>query len=486
MATGHPHRRTVLQGGTACVAAAALGPHPAPAQTRSAGNPPSILFILADDLGYADLSCYGRPDIRTPNIDAIAVRGVRFLQAYANSAVCSATRTALITGRYQYRLPVGLEEPVPGNRDVGLDPAHPTLPSLLKAAGYRTALVGKWHLGKLPRFGPLRSGYDRFYGFRGGAVDYYTHAGTDHLDDLWDGDVAVHEAGYMTELLGDRAVRLGDRAVRLVDELAGAGGPFLLSLHFNAPHWPWEAPGDQAESDRLRGADLRDFDGGAQDTYRRMVEAMDAQVGRVVQALDRHHLGDNTIIIFTSDNGGERFADTWPFTGRKTELLEGGLRVPALLSWPARITRRGAVDQVMASMDWLPTLLAAAGTAPDPAYSPDGIDVLPTLAEGAAPVPRTLFWRYKANAQRAARDGDLKYLKIRDNTFLFNVVDDPLERANLRDRQRGAYDAISAKWLAWNATMLREIDDSFTEGYTGKQLADHYGVEQVPRKADNP
>ena len=152
---------------------------------------------MADDLGYADVSCYGRPDLSTPNIDRIAAKGVRFLQAYANSAVCSATRTALITGRYQYRLPLGLEEPLTV-RDVGLPPEHPTLPSLLKKAGYGTTLVGKWHLGALPRFGPLQSGYDHFYGFRGGAVDYYTHAGNDQKDDLWDDDVQVHQMGYLT------------------------------------------------------------------------------------------------------------------------------------------------------------------------------------------------------------------------------------------------------------------------------------------------
>ena len=286
---------------------------------------------------------------------------MRFRQAYANSAVCSATRTAPITGRYQYRLPVGLEEPISGGRDLGLDPSHPTLPSLLKSAGYATALVGKWHLGKLPRYGPLKSGYDHFYGFRGGAVDYVRHTGTDHRDDLWDGDVAVHEAGYLTTLLGDRAVAA-------IDRFAAENKPFLLSLHFSAPHWPWEAPGDEAEAERLRGANLRDFDGGTQATYRRMVEAMDAEIGRALAALARHGLTQDTIVVFTSDNGGERFSDTWPFTGRKTELLEGGLRIPAVVSWPARIPAGRTSDQVMISMDWLPTLLAAAGAVPDPAY----------------------------------------------------------------------------------------------------------------------
>ncbi len=475
MLSSHVPRRTVLQSGAAALT---LGLGAAQSQVAAAARP-NIVFIMADDLGYADLSCYGRRDIHTPHIDAIAANGVRFLQAYANSAVCSATRTALITGRYQYRLPVGLEEPIPTNRDVGLDPGHPTLPSILRTLGYATALIGKWHLGRLPNFSPLRSGYDHFYGFRGGAVDYYAHDGTDHKPDLWDDDVEVDQHGYLTELLGDRAVQT-------VSNLAGSGSPFMLSLHFSAPHWPWEAPGDEGESRRLRAANLRDFDGGTQATYRRMVEAMDAQVGRVLATLASSGVAENTIVVFTSDNGGERFSDTWPFTGRKTELLEGGLRIPAVISWPRGITARGANDQVMVTMDWLPTLLAAAGAAPDAAYPSDGMNLLPALADGATPVGRTLFWRYKANAQRAARDGDFKFLKIRDQTFLFNVVEDPLERANLKARRPEVFDAIVAKWSAWNATMLREIDDSFTEGYTGQQLADHYGIATVPSKADNP
>jgi arylsulfatase A-like enzyme len=195
-------------------------------------KPPNIVFILADDLGYADVSCYGRPDLKTPNIDRIAATGVRFLQAYANSAVCTATRTALITGRYQYRLRVGLEEPLAGNHpEIGLPPDHATLPSLLKKIGYSTTLIGKWHLGVLPMFGPLKSGYDHFYGFRGGALDYYMHSGTDHRDDLWDDDVPIDQMGYLTDLLGSRAVDV-------VNGYAKSAQPFLISLHFNAPHWP--------------------------------------------------------------------------------------------------------------------------------------------------------------------------------------------------------------------------------------------------------
>ncbi len=431
-------------------------------------NKPNIVFILADDLGYADLSCYGRREYATPNIDRIAERGVRFTQAYANSAVCSATRLALITGRYQYRLPLGLEEPLAGKTHIGLPPEHPTLPSLLRAHGYSTALIGKWHLGVLPSFGPLKSGYDRFWGIRSGAIDYFTHLNSRGAPDLWDGDATVEQTGYMTDLLGDRAVEVVSRAA--TDEK-----PFLLSLHFNAPHWPWVAHGDEPESERLRGGNLRHYDGGSMRTYARMVQAMDTQIGRVLQALDANGQSDNTIVIFTSDNGGERFSDTWPFSGVKTELLEGGLRIPSVMCWPARLRASTTCDQVMATMDWLPTLLDAAGTGPDPAYPSDGISLLPVLTGGPG-TPRTLFWRYKANEQAAMRDGPYKYLKLRNNTFLFDVVQDPRERANLKARLPDVYTRMTAAWDAWNATMLPVIPDSFAELFTAADLADHIGT----------
>ena len=471
-------RRDLLRGAATGLIALALG-----IKTKGAppaARPPNIIFILADDLGFADVGCYGRPDLSTPNIDHLAAHGVRFLQAYANSAVCTATRVALITGRYQYRLRLGLEEPLVGDV-VGLDPTHPTLPSLLRKAGYSSTLVGKWHLGALPKFGPLQSGYDHFYGFRGGAVDYYSHSNGEK-EDLWDDDMPIHQAGYLTDLLGSRAVEV-------VNGYAKSKQPFMLSLHFNAPHWPWEAPGDEAESERLArpgSKGLFDFDGGTQQTYHRMIETMDRQIGRVLQALEANGLTEKTIVIFTSDNGGERFANTWPFTGKKTELLEGGLRIPAVISWPARIPRGRTTDQAAMSMDWLPTLLAAAGTVPDPAYPSDGMNLLPALVEKAAPVPRKLFWRYKANAQRAIRDGDLKFLKILDNTFLFNVVDDPLERANLKDRRKDDYRRLVREWYDWNATMLPEMTESYTYAFDGEHLADHYGAKKPDQKPDIP
>jgi arylsulfatase A-like enzyme len=443
------------------------------ANKPAAGHaPPNIVFIMADDLGYADVSCYGRREYVTPNIDKLAKQGVKFMQAYANSAVCTATRVALITGRYQYRLPVGLEEPLASPaRNIGLPPSHPTMPSLLKQAGYGTTLVGKWHLGWLPDFSPLKSGYGHFYGFRGGALDYFTHkqgiANTD-TDDLWDQDTLVHTHGYLTELLGDRAVSV-------IDDYAKAKQPFLLSLHFNAPHWPWEGPDDEAESRRVSA--LVDYDGGDLATYGRMVVAMDKQIGRVLEALDKNRLAENTIVVFTSDNGGERFSDTWPFTGKKMELLEGGLRIPAIARWPGHIKPGTTTEQVAISMDWVPTMLEASGGKADPAYPLDGMSLLANMTGKAAPVPRKLFWRFHANGQMAARDGDLKWLKIRENDFLFNVVADPLERAQLKVRQAADYMRIVAEYKAWDATML-PIDPNANTGFIkGSFRADHYGVD---------
>jgi arylsulfatase A-like enzyme len=423
---------------------------------------------MADDLGYADLSCYGQRDYMTPNIDRLAIEGVRFTQGYANSAVCSATRAALITGRYQYRLVAGLEEPIfPGSpKNAGLPANHPTLPSLVKKVGYGTSLVGKWHLGYLPEFSPLKSGYDKFFGIFSGSADYFQH-GPSSVNPLFEQDVPVDRHGYLTNLLGDRAVQT-------LEGYSKSKDPFLVSLHFTAPHWPWEGPDDEAESKRIKS--LWHYDGGSQKTYAAMVQSMDTNVGRVLQALDNHGLATNTIVVFTSDNGGERFSNTWPFSGMKEELLEGGLRVPVLVRWPGRVAAGSLSEQVVISMDWMPTLLAAAGTQSDPAYPPDGEDLLPILGARQTAHPRKLFWRYKAGAQRALRDGDWKYLRMAGNEFLFDVVRDPRERANLKERRRDVFQRLKSEWEAWNSTMLPERAAAATSRNAANVLADHYGV----------
>jgi arylsulfatase A-like enzyme len=207
-----------------------------------------------------------------------------------------------------------------------------------------------------------------------------------------------------------------------------------------------------------------------------MIQQMDLQIGRVLQTLEAQGAAANTIVVFTSDNGGERYSDTWPFTGRKTELLEGGLRIPAIIRWPGHIPAGVASDQVTISMDWFSTLLAAAGAEPDPNFPPDGTDLLPVLTGSSPPSSRKLFWRYKLHDQRAMRDGDWKFLKILDNTFLFDVVRDPMERANLKERHNDIYDRLVAEWEEWNRSMLPLDPQSFTHGFTGAELADHFGV----------
>lgn len=458
------NRRHVMQMALGTALAASSGVAAAKKPRR-----PNILFILADDLGYADLSCYGRDDYQTPHLDALAAGGLKLTHAYANSAVCSPTRLALMTGRYQYRLPGGLDEPLGRDPALGLPPEHPTLASLLRDGGYRTSLVGKWHLGVLPQFGPLKSGYQRFFGTYGGGLDYFTHAlairGVS-TPDLWEGEEPVTRNGYLTDLLTDRAIEeLG--------ELARGDQPFLMSLHYTSPHWPWEGPGDDAVAREIR--DSFHYDGGSQRIYAEMVQNLDTNVGRVLAALRKAGLEQDTIVIFTSDNGGERFSKMWPFTGMKGELLEGGIRVPTLMRWPARIAAGSVSDQAAITMDWLPTLLAAAGLSPDPATPPDGENLLPVLTGAAQPHDRTLFWRHHASNQAAMLRGHHKYLRLNGHEYLFDLAEDPRERANLKAKQAPLFAELQAAYTAWNATMLPYPDTTFSHDIHGTgKIPDRY------------
>lgn len=471
-------RRSLLLGASVGALLAPLGL--ASARTGSTGRQrqPNIIFLLADDLGYADIGVYGRDDIATPNLDKLAAGGVQFMQAYANSSVCSATRTALMTGRYQYRLPIGLEEPLTGGTDIGLPPELSTLPSLLRLAGYETGLIGKWHLGPPPHYGPLKSGYDRFFGFHGGGVDYFRHVGSNNKPDLWDGETLVQSQNYLTDMIGDKTIEFMRSAT-------AASRPYFASVHFNAPHWPWEGPDDKAESDRLGGKNLGDYEGGSQKIYRTMIERMDYQIGRILDALKASGAEKDTIVIFTSDNGGERFAKTWPFTGMKGELLEGGIRIPAIVRWPQSLPAGIKHDQVNITMDWVPSLLTAASAMPEHDAGFEGVDLFSIVRSGSQTVPRTLFWRHKANGQRAMRQGDFKILKMRENSFLFNVVEDPLERANLKSRQSALYETMTQAWDVWNTTMLAETPQSASAGYSGAQIADHLGAQPPSRDVDS-
>jgi arylsulfatase A-like enzyme len=276
--------------------------------------------------------------------------------------------------------------------------------------------------------------------------------------------VTVERAGYLTDLLAERAISEVRESVKRQQ-------PFFLSLHFTAPHWPWEGPGDAAVPATLQS--LQHRDGGSLKTYAQMVMRMDAAIGRVLDELEAQGAARDTLVVFTSDNGGERFSDTWPFSGGKTELLEGGIRVPLLVRWPARLRAGARSEQVMSTMDWLPTLLAAAGSAPDPRLALDGVDLLPVLSGQRPPQPRRLFWRYKHALQAAVRDGDWKYLRLGGYEHLFDLAEDPRERANLKERHPDVFRRLRADFAAWERTMLPYPPGSFSAGAKGTR-ADRY------------
>ena len=432
---------------------------------------PNIVFIVADDLGYADLGCYGARAADcgpvSPVLDGLATGGIKFTQGYANSPVCSPTRFALMTARYQYRLRGAAEEPINsasrGSTTLGLPPGHPTLPSLLKGSGYRTALIGKWHLGYPPVFGPLRSGYEEFFGPMSGGVDYFTHCDSRGRHDLWYGQEEHRQDGYLTDLLSRRAADY-------VDRMAQQSAPFFLSLHYTAPHWPWETRDDEALAAQVKDK-LFHLHGGNIHSYRRMIQHMDEGIGGVMAAVRRHRLAENTLVVFTSDNGGERFSDNWPLVGGKMDLTEGGIRVPWIAHWPAVIRPGGLSQQHCMTMDWSATLLDAAGVAADTAYPLDGVSMLPVLRDPRHRFARPLHWRMNHRGQRALRDGDWKYLRVDGNDYLFNIPADERERANLAPREPQRLAAMRSAWEAWNAGMPPIPDDaSVSPGYSQQDM----------------
>jgi arylsulfatase A-like enzyme len=435
---------------------------------------PNIIFIVADDLGFADLGCYGGRDAEfgpvSPVLDGLAASGIKFTQGYANSPVCSPTRFALMTGRYQYRLRGAAEEPINsksrGSTTLGLPPEHPTLPSLLRASGYRTALIGKWHLGYPPSFGPLRSGYEEFFGPMAGGVDYFTHCDSRGQHDLWFGEEERADEGYLTDLITARSVDYIDRMA----DGTKAGTPFFLSLHYTAPHWPWETRDDEALAQEVKD-NLFHLHGGNIHTYRRMIHHMDEGIGQVMAALKRHGLTDNTLVVFTSDNGGERFSDNWPLVGGKMDLTEGGIRVPWIAHWPAVIAPGGVSAQQCLTMDWSATMLDAAGAPADAAYPLDGISLLPVLKDPTSSFRRPLHWRMNHRGQRALRDGDWKYLRVDGHDYLFNIPADERERANHAGREPARLAAMRAAWEAWEATMPPiPVDATVSLGYSVKDM----------------
>ena len=443
-----------------------------------AAKRPNIIFIVADDLGFADLGCYGGRDAEfgavSPVLDGLAANGLKLTQGYSNSPVCSPTRFALMTARWQYRLRGAADEPINsksrGSATLGLPPEHPTLPSLLKGAGYRTALIGKWHLGYPPHFSPLRSGYETFFGPMSGGVDYFTHCDSRGTHDLWVGEDEHRQEGYLTDLITDRAVGW-------IGEVAGGSvaddQPFFLSLHYTAPHWPWETRDDEALAQEVKD-NLFHLHGGNIHTYRRMIHHMDEGIGRLMAALRAQGIERDTLVVFTSDNGGERFSDNWPLVGGKMDLTEGGIRVPWIAHWPAVIAPGGESAQHCLTMDWSATMLAAAGVAADPGYPLDGISLLPVLQDPNTTFERPMAWRMLHRGQRAYRRGDWKYLQVDGHEYLFNIPADERERANHAARQPERLAALRQGWLDWNALMPPIPEDA--------TVSLGYGVKDMPQR----
>ncbi|WP_263168332.1 sulfatase [Streptomyces sp. SCSIO ZS0520] len=403
---------------------------------------PNILFILGDDLGWADLSSYGAPHIRTPNLDRLARQGVRFTDAYSGSATCSPTRFSLYTGRYPGRTKGGLAEPI-ADRTVGLEPTHPTLASLLRDAGYATALIGKWHCGYLPDYSPTKSGYDEFFGNLGGALEYYSKLGLLGEYDLYEGDAEYKDLRYYTRVLTERASEYVSREHER---------PWLLNLNFTTPHWPWIAEGDEEESAEItrriragvKGA-LNHRDGGSVEKYREMVEDLDRSVGKVLAALRRSGQEENTLVFFGSDNGGERFSYNWPLTGGKFGLQEGGIRVPSLVRWPARLDGGQVSEEPVFTPDWTATLLELGGARPHPAYPLDGSSLAGYLLRGEELAERELFWRVRG--ERALRRGKWKYYRGQDGKdHLYDLHADAREQA---DRAAAEPELVKELRQAW-------------------------------------
>ena len=449
---------------------------------------PNIILIMTDDQGYADLSCMGSKDFVTPHLDSLASRGARFSCMYSNSPVCSPSRASLLTGRYPGN--AGVRSILAGHRRAsGLMPDTPTIATALKTQGYDTACIGKWHLGLDPECRPLSNGFDYFYGFMAGCIDYYSHIyywGGPHnpLHDLWENNEEIYENGkYFTELISERAVEY----IREKSASDNSENPFMLYLAYNAPHYPMHAPKKYMD----RFAHLP-WD---RQVMAAMISAVDDGVGEVVAELSRQGIFDNTIIYFQSDNGPSResrnFLNGNPdpyyggssgiFKGHKFSLFEGGIRVPGIICYPDKIAAGQVIDTPVASMDIFPTVLTAAGGSPDN-YEIDGVDIMTVLMNeengenGEKKSPHDmLFW--EMNNQTAVRYGDYKlvlngqlvegdYVTTEVSPlFLSNLADDPSEKNNLAEKLPELTEKLTAEAKKWRAGIENTWEKKFARRY---------------------
>ena len=423
-------------------------------QQNSPSSRPNVVLIIADDLGYGDLSSYGARDVETPTLDRLARDGVRLTDFYANAPVCTPTRAALISGRYQQRVRLETQLSVSeADARKGLPVTGNSLPALLKRNGYATALIGKWHLGFQTEFHPNRHGFDYFWGFLAGFIDWYTHVRGDRTHDLYENLRSVTHEGYFGHEVTKRAIDFIHKHTQT---------PFFLEIAYGAPHGPYQSPSKPSVStgrgNQMLGSP-RDATPPSRADYAEILEDLDADIARVLDALETSRVAQNTLVIFTSDNGGEWLSRNAPFFHRKGTLWEGGIRVPAILRWPAKFPPRRVSPQVGITMDLTATILSATATPVPPELALDGIDLLPALTRGSsAPAERTLFWRTVTSGrnQRAVRSGPWKLLVDGGHLMLFNVRNDPGERDDQAAREPHRVRDLERLLTAWETSVDEE------------------------------
>jgi arylsulfatase A-like enzyme len=424
-----------------------------PVAAQAPSSRPNVILIITDDVGYGDLGSYGAPDIKTPNIDSLARNGTRLTDFYA-APNCSPTRAMLISGRYQQRYRI--ENPLPAARtamELGLPATGRTLPQLLKNNGYRTGLVGKWHLGYKPEFSPNAHGFDYFFGFKSGLIDYYQHTDQTGEHDLFENAQPTHVTGYSTDLFTERSVKFIEQ---------NANQPFFLEVAFNAAHWPFQVPDHPSTApDNARFVQPQEDPTNTRRDYAAILERADQGVGKILATLDRLGLARNTLVIYTQDNGGEWLSRNAPLFHRKSSVWEGGIRVPAIFRWPGRIPAGKTSSQVGIMMDMTATILAVTNSPVPAAARLEGINLLPQL-EGAPRTERTLFWRITgpARRQRAVRQGDWKLLLDAGNAMLYNLANDVGERNDLASQRSDIVRKLFPLITQWEADVDAEAKAS--------------------------
>ena len=422
----------------------------------SADDAPNIVVIVADDLGYADLSYNGAADIETPNIDQLARDGVTFSNGYAPYPTCSPSRAGLMTGRYPSRFAMEANLAyAPADVHHGLDVRETLFAVGLQRAGYRTGMIGKWHLGASRPFYPMHRGFHTFYGFLGGGHDYFRVDAAVFAVDEYLAPLS-HDHG-MTGLSGYLTDRLTDQAIAFASDLERQ--PFYLHLAYNAPHSPLQAPESIVEKyERVKDSRRRN--------YLAMVDALDQNIGRLIDALKAAGIWRNTAVFFVGDNGGdERWVDSKPLRGQKGSFHEGGIRVPFLASWPARWPQGETFEHPVIGLDVAATALAIGGGEADPARPLDGVNLDPFLrGEASGPPHEALFWRAlwagkQPRARFAVRSGDAKLVldDIDAAPALFNLRADPSERVNLAEQLPDLAERLAGLWNEWNAGNSREV-----------------------------